>query len=163
MKHYLSIKPGETKVIKKSAKILSVINYGGVNSTTTCGALPAAENALCYEIGWTVNRNTVGNHVLEYTSTTLDYIEILGIKYNINILAANYTDILEKIRLVVPDSLMHSVSYGNNTLDELYKIWFYFQTIPNVADSIIYYFTSGSEFPTGFFIKPKVVTCPPSA
>ena len=52
MKTYLSIKPGETKVIKKSAKVSSVINYGNVTYTSTCGALPSATAAQSYQLSF---------------------------------------------------------------------------------------------------------------
>lgn len=165
MKQYLSIKPGETKVIKKSAKITGVINYGNMSYTSTCGALPAAQNALCYVISWGTNKDTRGNNLLELGNTYLEYIEILDIKYSINILANDEAGIMTKMLQSVPDSLMHNVTYISNDseFDNISKTFFNFQSVPTVAETIIYHFTDGTEFSGGFYVKPVLTTCPPSA
>ena len=162
-KSYISIKPGETKALKKSTKILAAINYGNVSYTSNCMDF-TVENAQCYRLVWAT---TIGNSAaLADSNTVINYIEILGTQYTINKNAnmehggppyyADNSQLEVFLKSVLPQNLMKifdittSVTGGSTENNYLH-----FQTIASIADTITMKITGGG-FEDGLFIKPTL-------
>lgn len=84
---YITVRPGETKVIKKSATILSVINDKNVTYTSTCGNLPTPEILKCYDLHWTyINNGNGASEPWDYASgEVITAIYIGGIRYSVTV------------------------------------------------------------------------------
>jgi hypothetical protein len=164
-KSYLSIKPGETKILKKSSNILSVVNYGSVNYTSTCGDFSnKVENALCYRLTWATN--TGGGPALSDTNTNINYIEILGTQYLVNKAAnmehdgpPNYSDnnrLEEFLRGIIPQSIMKIYDITTSvTGSGAQNNYLHFQSIGSIADTIMMKITGGG-FDDGLYIRPTL-------
>lgn len=159
-KHFLSITPGETKVIKKSATVLSVINYGGVSYTTTCGALPAAENALCYNAIFSINDNQGASPNLEAPDSYFSSLEVLGKIYTANIVMMGSPElaIRDFILQTVPQGIFKLKSIVIDFVGERSTYLIYFQTIPVVVDTIKIKIT-GPGYDNGLYVLPKELSC----
>lgn len=91
--NYLTILPGQTQIIKKSAKILSILNNGGVNYTSSCGTLPAPSPFQCYEMHWaTLDTNSSGTQPYDITDGFIvKYLFIAGVKHTLPVVANSFT------------------------------------------------------------------------
>lgn len=77
---YMSLGPGQSQVIQKSAIIKSVISYGNLTATSTCGSLPSPETTSCYELSWATSPDTGVLH-----NDPLLWVSVLGTQYNCNL------------------------------------------------------------------------------
>lgn len=179
-KSYLSIKPGETKILKKNVKILSVINYGGVNYNSTCNDFSDKEEAAaCYKLRWSTAREKGADG----TSTPLyrmiiNYMEILGTRYIINkdpeeevgsLLTGMDTDKIQTyLTTTIPQSLIKisDLTYWAPGSGRRYEFTLYFQSIPSIAETIEMKLSEtahtgydGSFVENGLFVKPILIDC----
>lgn len=169
---YISIKPGETKVLKKSAKIISAINYGNVNYVSTCMDFNT-ENAQCYKMRWSSARSGASTAAPLY-DIMLNYISILGVKYMLNInpeeeySISSDTNIVENLmRSIVPQSLMkiNNITVWTGSGATRFEFTMLFQSIPSIADTIEMKISEiegsghdGSFVESGLYIKPITAT-----
>ena len=138
---YLTVYPGQTSVLKKSVKILSIMNDGGVSYTTTCGSLPPAQNALAYKLTWTYQTGSGDQEAWEWNNDhpKITTIQLGGVFYIIDISIAQPIDIVAKIK-TIPQlaAVMLNIepisinTHGNG----LYQNGFKFNTIPSIAADI---------------------------
>lgn len=166
-KSYLSIRPGETKVLSKGSKILSVINYGNVQYTNTCADFSSlVENASCYNLIWGMSRD---NYEAMDKESRIKYISILGIHYQIEqviweeldggVLSSGNTlddnSLTTILQGLIPQSLMkiHDInSYiPSNSGRAVFTL--NFQTTPTIADTIEMYLV-GNGYENGLYVKP---------
>ena len=164
-KSYISIKPGETKALKKNTKILAAINYGNVSYTSGCMDFPV-EDAVCYRLVWATNAG--GGPALSDTNTNIDHIEILGTKYLINKGAnmehdgpPNYFDnnrLEDFLKTIIPQNIMKIYNITTSvTAGSTQNNYLHFQTIESVANTIVLKITGGG-FEDGLYIKPTLST-----
>lgn len=174
-KQYLTIRPGETAVIKKNAKILSVINYGGVQYTAPCFDLQSLEQtANCYSLSWsTAAWNGSGSDANPLYDTMINFISVLGVQYDINKSgdfeiegtggSAQDKDKLQDFLIsTIPQGLLRifdlTVFSDQNSHRHTYSL--HFQTTTSVAETIEMKISelpnSGQDagFVNGLYIRP---------
>lgn len=167
-KSYLSIKPGETKVLKKSAKILSAINYGGVSYTSTCGDI-VVENALCYVMSWSSSASASGT-ASPLFHATINYIEILGVQYLINKdidyektgFGGDSDNLQNFLTALIPQGLLRifDLTVFSDDAGHRHTYNMHFQSIPSIAETIEMKISetdeSGSDagYINGLYVKP---------
>lgn len=166
---YVSIKPGETKVLKKGVKIVSVMNFGNVTYSAPCFPGLASEDAQCYKMMWGHSKE---GSVLDLDAR-INYIEVLGVKYNFTNLEIyrevshgyinsteydtnRFTDLLTS---TLPASLIKGIDISIYIPSSSYGRVEYtlkFQTVQSVAASMEMKIT-GRGFLYGTYIRP--VSC----
>ena len=81
---YVTILPGQTTVIPKNSTVKSIMQFGTVQYTTTCGTLPTPETVKCYIMQWVQgSENSSGDQPLH--TGKLEYIIILGVQYSMDV------------------------------------------------------------------------------
>jgi hypothetical protein len=166
---YLTITPGQTQVLKKTATIVSVINYGNVSATYSCGTLPASDTVQCYELSWAVG--TSGPTPV-LSGDVVEYIEILGVQYPVSVAAGDvvgFTNFLPTF-LPIQLGLMANVAVGSSNAAAIAGVKFFFQTTSTIASSMEAYVGNpgnangaGAGYDGGLYVRPFVVdssNCP---
>lgn len=171
-RQYISIKPGETKILPKDAKIISAVNYGNVNFTSSCNLDIPFEDADCYKMMWsTAKAVNPDPEKAPLYHVKLDYIIILGVKYILNIDPENEisggldTNVVENmLRSLIPQSIMKITSLVvDGTWARRYPFTLSFQTTESIAETIMLNIKStgsdGSFSESGLFLKPIKTDC----
>lgn len=151
------IKAGESAVLPKRAKIISVVSYN--NATIVggeCLSLPVPEQAACYEVMYGVS-NTTGP-ALEDATAYIAYIEILGVRYTAaTLLASNIVAIENFITSNIPKSILRyektevADTAPNFGARDLIRI--VFKMSPVAAESMMIKLI-GTGFENGAYVKP---------
>lgn len=154
---YLVILPGQSNVIPKNSTVKSLIEFGNVQYTTTCGTLPNPETAQCYIMQWVQGSDdSSGDHVLH--TGTLEYITILGVQYPLDVAIENLTAAQNALRNVC--SQIPAVEYitvkDPGSANNQYKKRFVFRTTPTVAATMsMHVYGQGMEdYTGGFYLHP---------
>jgi hypothetical protein len=152
-----TIAQGQTKVISKNSVIKSIIQFGDPQYTTTCGDLPDPEAAQCYIMQWVESGNVSGGDPPLRTGT-LDYIDILGVKYPVNVDIADMgaaRSVLSAICAQVP-AVEYVTVKDPGSSQRQYKKRFVFRTTPTVAATMeMHVVGQGMEdYAGGFYLEP---------
>lgn len=159
---YLTIFPGQTGVLKKSVNILSIMNNGSVNYTTTCGTLPTAQDIKCYSLSWAVTNNGDSSSQAWDNHTSIQKISsvvISGVTFPIEASIYDSGTIVTKL-IAIPsiNNVLFSITPFSNSSADLYSVGFTFKTIKTIA-SDFYLATTEVTGISSIRIYPVEVTC----
>lgn len=155
----LTVVPGQTSVIPKTSVIKSVIEFGDVQYSSTCGTLPDPEAVQCYIMQWTQGSSGSSGDQPLHTGT-IEYITILGVNYLINVSIGDLTSVQNALRTIC--SQVAAVEYitvkDPGSANNQFNKRFVFQTTPTVAATMLMHIVGqGMETYTGgFFLEPFV-------
>lgn len=162
---YMTILPGQTQVIKKSAKILAVLNNGNVVATTTCAPLPTATPLLCYAFTWVLN-DDLSNGSIAWEDvngkghTTIVKIHIGGIDYPVNISARTIQLKAWFDSKSIPIILNTVPTLGVGALTGAHQEILTFQTIDIIATDM--YIEFSTQAAGNVRMYPTAYNCPSS-
>lgn len=157
------IKPGETFVLPAGAVIESLIYDGSIDVTSTCDNLPTPEDYKCYNMIFGTSENQSSSPVLEGQDTTLEYLEISGIKYNANINLFNMppndsgnilgSQITTFFTTKPPQQLFKVDHIDKSTTGARVEFIVYFKSIDSIVNTIKLKM-SGPGFGNGLYVMP---------
>jgi hypothetical protein len=151
-----TIGQGQTKVISKNSVVKSIIQFGNVQNTTTCGDLPDAETAECYIMQWVQGSSGSSGDQPLHTGT-LDYITILGQTYTIDVGLGdlpNARTVLSNICAQVP-AVEYVTVKDPGSANNQFKKRFVFRTTPTVAATMLLHVVGQGmeDYVGGFYLE----------
>lgn len=163
----ITVKAGETIVLPKGAKVVSVAVDGDINLSTSCSKLEDVlsnpEQYRCYEFSYGCDDDhNSAQHMLDLDDAWLTRMRIGDQEFNLQIRIPDTEApwFESQFKSVVPDSLMKYQGKWINSLNNRREIKLYVKMVPSLA-KVTKLYAIGSGFYNNFVVEPYLMeTCP---
>lgn len=167
---YLTIKAGDTGVLRKNVRILSVVSDGNAEADSDCITLPEAEPLVCFSLKWAVESDEgggTGPWSIGDTDALITDIIIANTTYSVNLpidggnndvvfpAANNPSDLEIYIAANIPSSVMTPVDLSSNPVGERREMTFLFKAAESIGSQVYFRFT-GPGFTDGALIYAQL-------